>query len=337
MKTAWAFAALTLLASSAWAADSCPPLQIVAQADIVSTDGSLLVPAKVNGLSTYMIIDTGGWYRQLSPTLVDKLKLSTTKRRVGSIDITGRVTNTSTTVDDFEMGSFRAKNATFLVPKTGFGSEDVGGVIGPQLFTSFDLDLDFEAKKISFILQDHCEGRVIYWQTPSYAIVPFVLTDEGHIRLPVELDGHKFTALLDTGADQSTITFRAAEGAFDITKDSRGVTKRGYLNDEKSVQEYERTFKTLTIAGITFNNPKLSLIPDLLRNHQINDHRPKINSHIDTSTEPEGVDDVILGLEQLRHLHVYIAYKEQKLYISPISPTVHQAGAISTLDKPAAP
>jgi predicted aspartyl protease len=320
MKQAWAFAALALLATSAAAEDTCPPLQIVAQADIVSTDGSLLVPAKVNGLSTYMIIDTGGWYRELSPALVDKLKLSTTKRRVGMIDITGRVTNTSTTVDSFEMGSFRAKNVTFLVPKEGFGSDDVGGVIGPQLFTQFDIDLDFEGKKVSFVLQDHCDGRVIYWNTPSYAVVPFVLTDQGHIRMPVELDGHKFMALLDTGADQSIITFRAAEGAFDITKDSPGVTKRGFVNGDTRAEEYERTFKTLTIGGITFNNPKLSLIPDLLRNHQINDHRPKINSHIDTSTEAEGVDDVTIGLEQLRRLHVYIAYKEQKLYISPNAP-----------------
>jgi predicted aspartyl protease len=319
MKTAWAFAATLLLASSAMASETCGPLQIVGQADMVSTEGALLVPAKVNGLATYMIIDTGGWYRELAPSLVDKLKLSTNKRSVGLIDATGRQTNTSTTVDDFEIGSFKAKNAVFLVPKYGYG-DDVGGVVGPQMFTIVDLDLDFAAKKINFVLQDHCEGKVVYWKTPSYAVVPFLLTDQGHIRMPVELDGHKFTALLDTGADQSSITFRAAEEAFDITKDSPGVTKKGYLNGDKRAEEYERTFKTLTIGGITFNNPKLSLLPDLLRNHQINEHRPKINSHIDTNNESEGVDDVIVGLEELRHLHVYIAYKEQKLYISPAAP-----------------
>lgn len=319
MKTACICAALAVLASRAVAAEGCGPLQIVGQADIVSTQGALLVPAKVNGLATYMIIDTGGWYRELAPALVDKLNLSTTKRRVGLIDATGRTTDKSATVDDFEIGSFKAKDAVFLVPKEGFGSDDVGGTIGPQMFTMLDLDLDFEAKKINFVLQDHCEGKVVYWKTPSYAIVPFTLTAEGHIRFPIELDGHKFTALLDTGADESYITLRAAEGAFGITEDSPGVTKGGYVNGDKRAQEYERTFKTLTIAGITFNNPKLTLIPDLLRNHQINDHNPKINSHIDTNNEAEGLDDVMVGLEELRHLHVYIAYKEQKLYISPIS------------------
>lgn len=301
------------------AAESCGPLKIVGQADMISTQGALLVPAKVNGLATNMIIDTGGWYRELAPALVEKLKLSTTKRRVGLIDATGRETNMSTTVDDFEIGSFKANDAVFLVPKYGYG-DDVGGVIGPQMFTIVDLDLDFAGKKINFVLQDHCEGKVVYWKTPSYAVVPFLLTDEGHIRMPVELDGHKFTALLDTGADQSSITLRAAEGAFGITKDSPGVTKQGYLNGDKRAQEYERTFKTLTIAGITFNNPKLSLVPDLLRNHQINEHLPQINSHIDTNNEAEGVNDVIVGLEELRHLHVYIAYKEEKLYISPATP-----------------
>jgi len=333
MKQAWAFAALTLIASSAMAAESCGPLQIIGQVDIVSTDGALLVPAKINGLATYMIIDTGGWYRQLAPALVDKLHLSTTKRRVGFIDITGRTTNTSATVDDVEIGSFKAKDAVFLVPKYGFG-DDVGGVLGPQMFTSFDLDLDFAAKKINFVLQDHCDGKVVYWKTRSYAVAPFLLTDEGHIRMPIELDGHKFTALLDTGADQSSITFRAAEEAFDITKDSPGVTKKGYVNGDKRAEEYERRFKTLTIAGITFNNPKLSLIPDLLRNHQINEHRPKINSHIDTNNEFEGVDDVIVGLAELRHLHIYIAYKEQKLYISPAAPETSSAPPASQAASP---
>ncbi len=336
MKKNWAFAALVLLSSNAAAAESCGPLQIVAQANMISTKGALLVPAVVNGLKTTMIIDTGGWYRQLFPVVWQKLNLPQTRRNIVAIDITGRTTDKTVTVSDFEIGTFKAKDVPFYVPDTGFG-DDIGGMMGPQLFTTLDLDLDFGAKKVNFILQDHCEGKVVYWNTPGYAVVPFVLTDTGHIRFPVELDGKKFTALLDTGADASAISMRSAEGVFGITKDSPGVIKSELVNGDKRAQGYKRQFDSLTIAGITFKNPTLELLPDLLRNHMLTSHSPRINSLIDTNNEAVGLDDVIVGLEELRHLHVYIAYKEQKLYISPASAAPTQTTSIPPVGQTASP
>jgi predicted aspartyl protease len=318
MRSAWIFAALALLLPGAARAENCGPLKIAGQADMLSTQGALLIPAKVNGHSIRMILDTGGWYLELSPSVVKTLGLPVAKRTFGLIDITGHTTNKTTTVDDFEIGSFKAKNVAFLVPDRDY-DKGIDGLMGPKLFKVLDLDLDFGARKVNFVLQDHCAGKVVYWNTPSYAAVRFALTDEGHIRLPVELDGRKFTALLDTGSELSAISERAAQEAFGITKDSPGVARAGSVNGDKSAPEYERRFKTLTIAGITFNNPRLALLPDLLRNHMINAHRPQINSLIDTNDETEGVDDVTIGLEELRRLHVYIAYKEKTLYISPLS------------------
>ena len=317
MKSIWGCAALALLFSNAALAEDCGPLKIIGQANMISTQGALLVPATANGVPTKMIIDTGGWYRELSPTLVKTLGLPTSRRQWAALDVTGRRIDKFVTVNDFAIGTFKASKVPFLAPDNGFGRDDIGGLMGPQMLMLVDVDLDFGGKKINFIAQDHCDGKVVYWKTPSYAAVPFTLTDEGHIRLPVELDGKPFTALLDTGASTSAITLRAAEGSFGITKNSPDVTKGAFVNGDTRAQEYKRTFKTLTVGGITFNNPTLSMMPDLMRNHLINDNRPPINSHISISKEAEGLDDVIVGLEELRHLHVYIAYKEQKLYISP--------------------
>ncbi len=67
MKAIWISAMLALAASNAACAEDCGPLKIIGQADMISTQGALLVPASINGLKTKMIIDTGGWYRQLFP------------------------------------------------------------------------------------------------------------------------------------------------------------------------------------------------------------------------------------------------------------------------------
>src|SRR5262249_46241821 len=143
------FVAAALFASPAGAADSCGPLKIVGQADMLSTQNALLVPAKVSGLATKMIIDTGGWYRELYPQVTSKLNLPTTRRNIYAIDVTGRKTDKTITVQDFEIGTFKAKDVPFYVPETG-GDDDVGGLMGPQMFTIVDLDLDFANKKINF-------------------------------------------------------------------------------------------------------------------------------------------------------------------------------------------
>jgi predicted aspartyl protease len=314
MKSLWAATALALFVSNAAAAESCGPLRIVGQVDMISTDPVLIVPAKLNDHPIKLVFDTGGWFMEISPSIAKTLELPLTKRSFGGLDVAGHLSNQTVTAKDFEIGSIKAKDVPFLVNSHDFGTFD--GLMGPKLVQIVDVDLDFAGKKISFMLQDHCEGKVVYWKTPSYAVVPFTLTDAGHIRMPVELDGVKLTASLDTGASQTFISERAAERNFDLVKGSPGVTE---TDGEKGEKKYSHTFKTLTVGGITFQNPTLDLLPDLMRNHLINSHKPKINSLIDTNNEAEGLDDLIVGMKELKHLHIYIAYKEQKLYISPAS------------------
>lgn len=315
MKAAWASAGLILLASNAAAEETCGPLKIAGQVDMISTEPAVIVPAKVNNHPIKLIFDTGGWFMELSSSMAKTLELPLTKRAFGLLDVAGRVSAKSATVSEFEIGSIKAKDVPFLVPDHGFG--EVDGLMGPKLVKIVDVDLDFAGKKINFVLQDHCEGKVVYWKTPSYAVVPFTLTDEGHVRMPIELDGVKLTALLDTGASKSFISQRAAERNFNLVQGSPGVTETDVEEDGKKGKKYSHTFKSLTVGGISFQNLSMDILPDYMRNHLLNAHQPKINSHIDTNNEAEGIDDVIVGVNELRHLHIYIAYKEQKLYISP--------------------
>lgn len=317
MKSIWALAALALFVSNAAAAESCGPLRIVGQVDMISTDPMLIVPAKLDDHPIKLVFDTGGWFMEISPSMAKTLDLPLTKRRFGGMDVAGNISDQTVTAKDFEIGSIKAKDVPFLVASHDYGKVD--GLMGPKLIQIVDVDLDFAGKKISFMMQDHCDGKVVYWKTPSYAVVPFTLTDAGHIRMPIELDGVKLTALLDTGASKTFISERAAGRDFNLTKGSPGVTETDITEDGKAAKKYSHTFKALTVGGITFQNPTLNLLPDLMRNHLMNSHRPNINSHIDTNNEAEGLDDVIVGMSELKHLHIYIAYKEQKLYISPAS------------------
>ena len=83
------------------------------------------------------------------------------------------------------------------------------------------------------------------------------------------------------------------------------------------IKVYSHRFKTLALEGISISNPNLTLMPDLMRGKLYNP-RNKLEGdmRISNSVIETGLGDMILGMDILRHLHMYIAYKEQKLYIT---------------------
>jgi hypothetical protein len=49
------------------------------------------------------------------------------------------------------------------------------------------------------------------------------------------------------------------------------------------------------------------------------DRPPPIGTRFKDSDTEESFPDLLIGMDVLHHLHLYIAYKEQKLYITPAS------------------
>src|SRR5947209_13814648 len=89
---------------------------------------------------------------------------------------------------------------------------------------------------------------------------------------------------------------------------------------------YKHTFKSLSLEGVTINNPGLRLQDNLIQYVQTQQGSGPHLSHFQAG---ERNADFTLGLKELHHLHVYIAYKEQKLYVTPASApvTVARGGA----------
>src|SRR5438105_4815992 len=77
-------------------------------------------------------------------------------------------------------------------------------------------------RKLNFFSKDHCPGKVIYWKTNAYAMVPITLqlpTGDNsrtgfrvysyrgsHINVPVTIDGTELKAALDTASPTSTMS-----------------------------------------------------------------------------------------------------------------------------------
>jgi hypothetical protein len=108
-------------------------------------------------------------------------------------------------------------------------------------------------------------------------------------------------AILDTGATVSVMTLNSARHYFDLDKDSSGVSKLGHLTGGLgSVNDtYRHAFKSLSMGGVAVTNPRIVLsdAPTVL-----------VDEH----------GSLVLGMTELRFLHLYFAYHERKLYISAV-------------------
>jgi hypothetical protein len=150
------------------------------------------------------------------------------------------------------------------------------------------------------------------------------VVNSGHIILPVVLDGHPFDAVLDTGSSATFISQDVAHNTFGLDQSSPGMVRVSDDGGPGTVPVYRHTFKTLALEGLSIANPGIDIF------EKVGSSRipPHLGSRLSDSDESGGNTDFVLGLNELRHLHLYIAYKEQKLYITPAGSPM--AGATST-------
>jgi predicted aspartyl protease len=304
--------AFVMGAPGALAEQSCK-LQMVAELPLISADGSdvVLVPVELGGKQMSMVVDTGAFASVLSETVTNPLHLEPVQiGRDMVTGATGRSINHAVKTGQFRIGPLDLSGSSMLSDPTVFG-DGVAGLLGDDVLKRFDLDFDFGHHRLRLFLPDHCPGQVVYWSKQA-SVVPLEVRSDGHMYVPIAVDGHSLRALLDTGASRTTMYLDIASGRFGLGPDTPGVTQGDAESvlGGGSVRTYRYRFNSLTIGDITIGHPEMSLIGRGIMHTA--DWREMAESHGTLETL-----DVILGIRQLRNLHLYVATDEQKLYITP--------------------
>jgi predicted aspartyl protease len=270
--------------------------------------GAIVVPAKIDGAPVPMVVDTGAPASAIDPVIARKLHL--VERQVAPdtmYDFEGQPITHTALAHDLALSGAHANDVRFLVwptPLSTDGSRE--GTLAADLLQHYDVEIDFAAGRLNLFSQDHCPGKVVYWTSNSVAVVPMHVTWAGHITVPVMLDGQPFDALLDTGATYSVLFQDAAREKFGLKPMPR-IPKPAEVEGAAGVPRYFRGFKSLDLEGLSIRNPILEIRERTAPRHGF---------------EQSGGNDLILGLNELRHLHLYIAYGEEKLYITPAAASV---------------
>lgn len=312
-----------LIAYPALAADQCPPLKVMASVDMVALrNGVVMIPVTVAGQQKYFVLATGLPYTSINGELADQLAAPRRHSPIKFVGLDGQVSDTLAIVPSFGLGRLNAELVQMLVNKrqddrvTPDGAARPSGALGADFLRAYDVDLDFGAKKLNLISREHCTGDVLYWKSEHAAKLPMSVMDNDRITFIMTLDGHDLQTVLSTEAPMSTINMRVAKNLYGVDNNSAGNKIEGHLGDGTTL--YAHTFNALNVEGLAINNPKLVLMPNRAEEEMDRLRAGRRAPLLRRAGQQQ--PELVLGMAELRHLHVYIDYHNQAIYFTPAKP-----------------
>ena len=306
---------LTALSASvpAMAAEDCRLKQIASLPFSEGYPDMAVVEISVAGRPLHFLVDTGGVYTEIFRDEAGALGLdltSITGLEIYSVD--GSIAKYFANTHHVKIGPLDIESFPMVVSDRPAGETRFDGILAPDILSRFDLDFDFAARKLNLISPDHCEGKVVYW-TGVYSAVDFKKRDN-QIDLSVNLDGHDLSAILDTGSSYTNLFQNVSESVFGLNASSPGLQADPQADpDDKGRMTYR--FKALTVGELAVKNPLIHI----LQNGALESFTKKHNDPIGRDTfmrEDFQSGDMLLGMNVLTKLHLYIAYKERKIYVT---------------------
>jgi predicted aspartyl protease len=303
--------------SGASHAADCSALRIknTVKMEPIARSGLMVVPITLNGVAKKFLFDTGGTISSISEAAASELKLPEYHSRYRTSDLHGEASTSFVQIHDVRFGAGSTSGVQLQVMGDyGFqngGAPFDGILVTTGLFSHDDIDLDFNGERVNFFSPEHCEGKVVYWPHQVLSVVP-VKMEQGHIDVPVSLDGHPLRALLDTGSSRTVLNLSRAVEKLGFSPDVPAAPGIPRGNPDRQI--YPRRFATLAFEGVTVANPLVVVRPMAFgpANELELGSRAENKDDILNRLTP----DMIIGMDVLSHLHVYLAVNEQKLYVT---------------------
>ena len=243
-----------------------------------------------------MVVDTGATFGVLTEIAARKLALEVegSGRPMGVV-YGGKLVRRQAQVDSFQLGSAPRMAYRFgIAPNSSSLASEADGLIGAKILSSYDVSIDFREGSMVLFAKDHC-----YAGDAGSHTAPMLHSDDGHILIPIELDGASLNGVIDSGAERSLISLKAVRSLLrdrlrqQDLKPGRFETINGVV-----MAVYDYPFGVLHIAGLEIPNPQIEVVDQ---------------------QRGAPASGLILGMNVLRQLKLGLAYGKSTVYLAPIS------------------
>ncbi|MBV9655152.1 MAG: aspartyl protease family protein [Acetobacteraceae bacterium] len=256
------------LASEARAGCAVTPL---ASLPIADTAHFLTLSGAIDGQAVSLLMDTGADTALITPEAAGRLNLAADPARVTQIIGTGGPAGISphVLIGRLALGALAVEHLSAplgALPAVPRVLPPVAGLLGADLLSRFDLDLDLPGRRMTLYAVAEagsggvpCATAVLPpWTGPFDTVALRRLGDR--LIAPVRIDGEPASALIDTGARSILVSTQAASrlgvGPDQLATDAGGITGGVDLRD---VSFHWHRFATLQIGTETIRNPVLTV------------------------------------------------------------------------------
>jgi clan AA aspartic protease (TIGR02281 family) len=262
----------------------------------------IMAKVRVNDAEVLGIADTGAEKSAVTGALVTRLGLlgdplhGTLLSGVGG---EGRPQNDAL-IEHFSLGGYDPGDGHYAVLSLPFGDDAAtapGALIGADVLSHFDLDIDIPHGRVVLYDVHHCAGNFLPWHE-AYGSVPLEETWGGRLLTTVQVDGHDMHAMIDTGASNTALDSDAAE-RIGVTRQilAKDVGGEGFGAAGVNFRRAEHRFHELRVGTDRTADPELVVLDRSLREA-----------------------DMLLGFDFLRPRHVWISYRTHRLFIATATP-----------------
>jgi predicted aspartyl protease len=303
---------LLALGATAWS-QPCTVKRLASLPFAPGRDGSPIVKVVINDVEQNFLVDTAAPFTAIDERVAQAMALPERSVQGTEIYAGGKAVNRYVVARRVLLGITEFTNLGLLRLSPGELGPGIDGIVGADLLRNFDLDFDFARNALNLYSKEHCKGAVVYW-TRDYTTVPFELSESQHLFFPVTLDGTNLSAIADTGSGHTALSETVAGRKFDLTAQSPGSEPVPGARPD-GPWRFQHRFDILTFEGISARRPLIRVRADVNERAFNRKHIDKTQISPVTRVELDH-EDVDIGMDLLRKLHLYVCYDENLLYIS---------------------
>ena len=264
---------------------------------VATLNNAPIITLLANGHPVVLLLDTGANTTTLRPDVAERIGAQPPR-----VQFQRQLHGISSTMAtrEVELRSFVAggvslpwrRVAVAPVTTAAVFSAPLDGLLGADVLSGFDIDLDIPHHRMTFYQKGSCPNGPP-WNS-RYVAIPVGQSADRHLFFPVQLDGRTITGIIDTGAQRSFLSEAAAR--------SLGVTEAALARDPSSITQ---GISAERLPSLMHRFSGLKIGSELIRDPEFAVGNAKL-----------GGADAILGIDFVLSRRIWLSYGSFAIFLS---------------------